>query len=134
MTTSIAQQLGQQFLDRFDANDIDGAVSLFADDVRYWLAGKPEQLPAAGWHDKQQMQTMFGRMASRLENGQRMRAIGVVADGERAAFEVECEGTLKNGRLYRNQYHMLFEVKGGRIAVVKEYMDTLHVHTVWFQA
>jgi ketosteroid isomerase-like protein len=32
-----------------------------------------------------------------------------------------------NGTLYHNRYHFLFIVRDGRIHVVKEYLDTLHV-------
>jgi ketosteroid isomerase-like protein len=121
------------FIERFDCNDIEGAVSLFADDLQYWLAGDPQHLPCAGVRGKAQMARLFERMMERLENGQRMRVLSAIAEGDIAALEVECDGLLKNGRRYRNQYHMRFHVQGGLIRALSEYYDTAHVQAVWFQ-
>jgi uncharacterized protein len=121
------------FIERFDRSDIAGVLALFADDLQYWLAGDPEQLPSAGVRSKAQMARLFERMMERLEDGQRMRVLSDIAEGDIAALEVECDGLLKNGRRYRNQYHMRFHVQGGRIRALSEYYDTAHVQAVWFQ-
>lgn len=135
--TTAAEQtkaVARNFFERFDANDIDGAVALLADDACYWLAGKPELLPSAGPHDKQQMAELFRRMTVRMTDGLRMTVKSAIAEGDRAALEIESLGTLKNGRVYRNEYHVLVTVRATRITAVKEYYDTQHVHATWFQA
>jgi ketosteroid isomerase-like protein len=53
------------------------------------------------------------------------------SEGSSVALEVESRGDLVNGRLYRQQYHMLMEFRDGRIAAVREYLDTQHAHDVW---
>jgi ketosteroid isomerase-like protein len=54
-----------------------------------------------------------------------------LAEGDRVALEVTSSGDLKNGRLYRQEYHFLLEFGGGKICAVREYLDTQHAHDVW---
>ena len=63
-----------------------------------------------------------------------MTPTGMVAEGDRVAVEVVSEGDLKNGRQYRQQYHMLLEFRGNRISAVREYLDTQHAHAIWIAA
>jgi len=125
--------VARAFIEAYDRNDITGALALLADDMTYWLAGKPEQLPSAGPRSKAQMARLFDRMGALQENGQRMRVLSCIAEGDIAALEVESAAQLKNGRQYRNQYHMRFQVREGRIQALSEYYDTAHVQAVWFQ-
>jgi hypothetical protein len=55
----------------------------------------------------------------------------LTAEGDRVAAEVESYAPLVSGSVYNNHYHMLFEFRGGRIAVVKEYADTAHARDVF---
>jgi ketosteroid isomerase-like protein len=55
----------------------------------------------------------------------------LTAEGDRVAAEVESHAPLVNGKVYNNHYHMLFEIRDGRIAVVKEYADTAHGRDVF---
>ena len=48
------------------------------------------------------------------------------AEDDRVAAEVSCHAELVNGKVYANQYHMLFRFRDGEIIEVKEYNDTLH--------
>jgi uncharacterized protein len=55
----------------------------------------------------------------------------LTAEGDRVAAEVESHAPLVNGKVYNNHYHMLFEIRDGRIAVVKEYADTAHARDIF---
>jgi ketosteroid isomerase-like protein len=55
----------------------------------------------------------------------------LTAEGDRVAAEVESYAPVTNGKIYNNHYHMLFEIRDGKIAVVKEYADTAHAHEVF---
>jgi ketosteroid isomerase-like protein len=55
----------------------------------------------------------------------------LTAEGDRVAAEVESFAPLVTGSVYNNHYHMLFEFREGRIAVVKEYADTAHARDVF---
>ena len=39
-----------------------------------------------------------------------------------------------NGRIYAQKYHILMIVRDGKIAAMREYLDTQHVRNVWFGA
>lgn len=55
----------------------------------------------------------------------------LTAEGDRVAAEVESHAPLVNGKVYNNHYHMLFEIRDGKIAVVKEYADTAHARDIF---
>lgn len=55
----------------------------------------------------------------------------LTAEEDRVAAEVESHAPLVNGRVYNNHYHMLFEIRDGKIAVVKEYADTAHARDIF---
>ena len=131
--TQANRAVAESFYRRFDANDIPGALDLMADDLSFWIAGKPGANPSAGVHTKEEMAAIFRRMVKRLNGGLRMTVKEVTAEGERVALEVESYGELLNGRVYNQEYHALMTIRDGKIASVREYMDTQHVHDVWYR-
>ena len=68
-----------------------------------------------------------------LEEGLERTVVGSIAEGDDVAVEVESSGELKNGRSYRQQYHFLITVRDGKIASVREYLDTHHAWDVWMK-
>jgi ketosteroid isomerase-like protein len=133
VNTAENKRVAAEFFARFDANDVAGALALMAEDMNWWIAGKPDASPAAGNHTKEQMAQMFRRMGSQLRDGLRMKVKGLIAEGDRVAVEAESRGGLRNGRVYAQQYHMLMTIRGCKIAEVKEYLDTHHVIETWFR-
>src|SRR6185295_18541826 len=106
---------------------------MMIDDATWWIAGKPDQLPVAGVYGKEKITRLLHNMVAQLPNGLKMKVTGLVAESDKVAMEAESHGELKNGRFYNQQYHFLLTVCDGRISAVKEYLDTQHVHAVWFQ-
>ncbi|WP_154214353.1 nuclear transport factor 2 family protein [Bacillus cereus] len=51
----------------------------------------------------------------------------MIAENDTVVVEAESYGEHTNGKLYRNKYHFLFKLDLGKIILVKEYMDTLHL-------
>jgi ketosteroid isomerase-like protein len=127
------KKLAREFFDRFSANDVAGALDIMTDDATWWIAGKPEQLPAAGSHSKQQIARLFYNMVGQLPNGLEMTVKTLIAEDDKVALEVESYGELRNGRVYSQEYHFLVTVRDGKISTVKEYLDTQHVLATWFQ-
>ncbi len=111
MTLEQNKQIASDFFARIDANDVAGALDLLADDATYWIAGDPAAIPSAGEHDKTGMSKLFHLMGKGLENGLRMKVNGMTAEGDRVAVEAESLGPLKNGRVYRQKYHILMAVR-----------------------
>lgn len=126
------KQLASEFFARFSARDLAGALDLMADDATWWIAGKPGQLPAAGDYSKERIGRLFHRMDGQLPNGLQLTVKGTTAEGDRVALELTSHGELANGRVYEQQYHLLMTFRDGKIAAVREYLDTQHVFAVWF--
>jgi ketosteroid isomerase-like protein len=57
---------------------------------------------------------------------------GMVVDGERVVVEETMTATLANGNHYVNDYCFVFELRGGLIHRVREYMDTARGHRMIF--
>lgn len=128
------KQLATEFFARFSANDIAGVLDAMTDDATWWIAGKPDQQPAAGAHSKEQIAHLLHNMAGRLKNGLKMTVKGLTAEDDRVAVEAESYGELQNGRIYNQEYHLLMTIRDGKISAVREYLDTQHVVATWFQA
>ena len=133
MSVEENKHLAHQFIDRFTANDIAGALDLMTDDATWWIAGKPDQLPAAGLYSKEKIARLLNNMIGQIPNGLKMRVKSLVAEGDKVAMEAESYGGLRNGRIYNQEYHFLLTISDGRIKAVKEYLDTQHVYATWFQ-
>ena len=127
------KRLASEFFDRFTANDVAGALGLMSDDATWWIAGKPDRLPAAGVYSKERVARLLHNMVGQLPNGLKMTVKSMIAEGDSVAVEAESYGELRNGRIYNQEYHFLLTIRDGRISAVKEYLDTQHVFATWFQ-
>lgn len=123
-----------RLFERFSAGDVPGVLDLMAEDATWWLPGKPGQLPVVGTRTKTQIAKLFHAMESQLEGPLKMTVKSAIAEGDQVAMEVESIGHLKNGRTYNQEYHFRIQLRDGKISVVREYLDTLHVQSVWFAA
>ena len=131
MTTEDNKRSAVELFARFSASDIPGVLALMTDDVTWRVPGKPELSPVAGIYNKERLRRLFGRMLAQLEGGLQMTVLGLLAEGNDVAVEVESQGDLRNGRKYRQQYHFLITFRDGKIASVREYLDTHHAFDVW---
>jgi len=133
MTIERNKQIAAELFTRFNASDIPGVLALMTEDVTWRIPGKPELSPAAGTYNKERIGKLFRRMLSQLESGLKMTVLSTVAEGDKVAVEVESSGDLKNGRKYRQQYHVAITLRDGKIASVREYLDTQHAFEVWMR-
>ncbi len=133
MNTEQNRAIACAFYSRFDANDIPGVLETMTDDATFWIAGKPGSSPTAGLRTKEEIASIFKRMVAQLKNGLRMKVKSTLAEGDRVALEVESCGELLNGRVYQQEYHTLMTIRDGKIALIREYMDTQHVAAIWYQ-
>src|SRR5262245_2987710 len=112
------KQLAAELFERFTRSDIDGVLAMMSDDATWLIPGKPELSPSAGLYDKRKIGKLFNIMVGRLKGGLKMKVKSAIAEGDRVAIEVESEGDLTNGNLYRQQYHFLIEFRDGKIRAV----------------
>jgi ketosteroid isomerase-like protein len=133
MDTERNRVIAQRFFELFSASDIDGVLALMTDDATWRIPGKKELTPTAGLYTKERIGRLFRRMLDNLSTGLRMTVLSSVAEGDRVALEVTSSGDLKNGRLYRQEYHFIMAFRDGKISAVREYLDTQHAHDVWIR-
>lgn len=131
MSTEENKAVAFTFFERFTASDIEGALATMTEDSTWWISGKKERSPFAGLYPKDRIGRLFHRILAALKTGLEMKVISCIAEGDRAALEVVSSGDIKNGRQYRQEYHMLLTFRDGKIASVREYLDTQHANDVW---
>jgi uncharacterized protein len=128
--TAENEKVALTFLENLSAGKIDAALELIADDVDWWLAGKPGQFALAGRKNKAQFAEMLSLIEKGMPNGIRLTITGVTAEGDRVAVEMNADGVSATGKEYHNQYHDLLEVRDGQIHAGREYLDTAHAQDV----
>jgi|SRR5687767_9629713 uncharacterized protein len=121
-----------RFCELFSAGQMQAVLDLMTDDVNYWILGRRDTIPSAGDHSKADMKRIFGVMTERVGGPVAFTAKSMIAEGDQVALEAESYGKLKNGRVYNNLYHLRLTIRDGKIAAVREYLDTQHVYETWF--
>jgi uncharacterized protein len=121
-----------RFCELFTAGQTHAVLDLMTDDVKYWILGRRDIVPSAGEHSKNGMKRIFDAMSERLGGALSFTPKSLIAEGDQVALEAESYGTLKNGRVYNNRYHLRLTIRDGKIAAVREYLDTQHVYETWY--
>lgn len=130
MSLESNKQLVADFFGRFVHKDVAGALAMMTDDATWWIGGKPALFPICGLKTKAEIAEILNSLVPPMKNGLSITPKGMVAEGNKVAVEAESYGEFPNGRIYNNEYHFLVEVRDGKIAAVKEYLDTMHTADV----
>ena len=130
MSTEKNKNVVLSFFENFSAGKVDAALAMLADTATWWVAGNPEKFVLAGTKTKAQFAELLNGLGAAMPKGLRVTPKGLTAEGERVAVEAESYGETANGKIYNNLYHFLFEVRGGKIQAVREYLDTMHAKEV----
>lgn len=121
------KQLVEQFFDKMNSGDVDGFVGMYHDDGELWTMGGTL---ISGKYSKAQIQAAAAGIYEAFPKGIVFTISGITAEGDRVAVEASSKGEHISGAIYENQYHFLFEFKGGQVLRLKEYMDTERVTDV----
>lgn len=123
--------IAARFAEVFSTGDVDGILELLHPDAVYWVSGQIEGM--SGEYTRQQLGELLRGVTPLYTTGAlQITPQSVIAEGDRVAVEAESYGELTNGRVYRNRYHFLFEIRDGKILHVKEYMDTKHAYDTFY--
>jgi ketosteroid isomerase-like protein len=85
----------------------------------------------AGAYDREQFPAMLGRVAAALPDGPQVDVTTVTATEERIVVETHTTGRSAAGVAYDNRIACVFDLRDGRIAAVREYLDTIHAADVF---
>lgn len=130
MDQETSKSVVTRFLETFSGGDVDAIMNMMTDDATWWVAGT---LELSGTKTKAEFRELLSGISELCEGPIALTPKSMIAEGDTVAAEVESLARLRNGRVYNNEYHFLFEVSDGRIRRVKEYLDTMHTHDVFFK-
>lgn len=113
------------FMATFSRGDVEGVLERMAEGATWWVSGSIPGM--SGTYGKAE----FGRLLQGVKAVYKTGALQLtpnfmIAEGAYVAVEAESYGELHNGRIYNNRYHLLLEIRDGKVLRVKEYMDTQH--------
>lgn len=131
MTILENKQAVREFCAHFKKASIPDLLGAMSEDATWWIIGKPHLFLGAGTKSKADMERIWGNLFGHMKNGLEMNIIGMIAEGDKVAAEIRSHADLTDGRVYENQYHMLFTHRRGKIAEVREYADTLLIATMF---
>lgn len=120
------KDLVTKFIEAMRVSDVKALERMTTEDFTWWIAGKPEYLQTAGEHDRAFFAGFFGSGGEMFPHGITFDVTGLVAEGNKVSAEAHLTAKTAMGAVYDNLYHFLFEIEGGRIKRMKEYMDTHH--------
>lgn len=122
-----AQSVIEHFLTLFSSGKTDAAMNCLSDDARWWVSGKIAGV--SGTYSREEMRALLHSVRDAYrEKCLHIQPLAWTIAGERVALEAVSKATLLDGRVYNNEYHFLFRLRGREIVEVKEYSDTYHMH------
>jgi len=122
----------RDYFDALGKGDFPTALDYFAEDITWWVL--PSSPLAGTYVGKNAVLDLFGKGTGLYDASVPLspEVVGLVAEGDKVACELIIGGRTAKGQDYKNHYHFLFEVKGGKITGAKEYVDTLYAQRTLF--
>jgi uncharacterized protein len=105
--------------------------ALLAEDVTWWV---PQSSPLGGIHQgKDAVLALMGKGADLYQPPLSVQIEEIVAERDWVCVQLVIEAKTAAGLPYRNDYHFAFRVRDGRIAAVREYVDTQYAAEMLFR-
>ncbi len=120
------------FVEALSSGNIEAAKAALADDATWWIPGS---LPVSGTHrgKKAIFEDFLGKAQALFQpNSMAIQVRNVIGEGDCVAVEWIARGKSAKGSNYENYYHLMFEVRSGKIQAIREYVDTLYAKEVLF--
>jgi hypothetical protein len=127
-----ARAVLRRYLDALSAGDLPAMEDSFTQDATWWIHGT---LPLSGTKRGRAaiMNFLIGAGSLYQPGTQHFEFGEITAEADRAVLEWRVRGTASaTGLAYDNSYCGVFRVRDGRIAEVREYLDSLHAAQVLF--
>jgi ketosteroid isomerase-like protein len=121
--------LVREYFRRMQAGEATVA-DLMADDVTWWV---PQSSELGGEHrGKAAVLALMGKGVDLYQLPLTVVIEEIVAERDQVCVQLVVEAKTASGRPYRNDYHFAFRVRDGRIAAVREYVDTKYASELLF--
>ena len=126
----------QVVLDFYEAGargDMDNSFALLADDIVWTNIGSTQF--SGTFVGKQAIaEELLGPLFGRLKAGIASQIEHLIAEGETVVAQTLGMAETLNGTQYNNTYCQVIQIRDGKIAAVKEYMDTALIDSVFGRA
>jgi hypothetical protein len=113
--------MARGWLEAIGAGDGDRLAELMTPDGHIHTTGTSV---LSGIHEVTELRVMASQLRQITKDGVRFVIEQFTEQDNRVAAEFTGTSELVNGTRYDNAYHMLFHFRDGKIAKVKEYLDT----------
>ncbi len=129
MGTDASRALVLEYFERMQSGDPD-LPALLSDDVEWWVP-PGSRMPGTA-RGKAAVLELMTRGLDLYDAAVplRVQVERLVAEGDHVAAQLVIEGRTAGGADYRNHYHFAFEIRDGRIARVREYVDTAYANAL----
>jgi ketosteroid isomerase-like protein len=131
MGTEQNKELVTRTWQAFTKGDLKTAFDNMSDEVS-WLV--PGTLPGVSGvkKGKQAIRDFIGGVGATFPEGLNAEFRKVHADGDTVIVELTNRGKTAKGRVYENEYCFVFELEGGKIRRIREYVDTQKAKEILF--
>lgn len=117
----------RNFIDAMSRGDTAAIVAAYTEDGYCESYGRTL---VSGRYTRDTIAAVSSGLFDAFPQGLRFEILHMTAQEDRVAVEAKSRGRHVSGKLYANHYHFLFHLRDGRIAVMKEFMDTEHATEV----
>ena len=127
MSVAENRQLVRDWLSALDEGDADRVCSFYSPELEYFVIG---DWPLAGTFGRDYMEANARDVFKVFPEGLRFSEERIVAEGDWVVLEMKSSGRHVSGRTYENHYTYWFEIAGGKIRQLREWLDTKHANDV----
>jgi uncharacterized protein len=103
--------------------DMEAALANFSDDVTLFITGKLEGVSGVK-NGKQAVREFLAGVTQAFPAGLKPEFKKTYGEGDTVIVELVHRGTSATGKPYENEYCFVFELAGGKIRAIREYVDT----------
>ena len=111
----------RDFIDALGKLDIERFLSFLAEDVKFETTG---QHAGAGIKTKAQVAKELPALREMLPNGIQFTEVSMTAEDDRVVVELRGKSKMVTGDDYNNHYCHFYQIRGGKIVVFRDYMDS----------
>ena len=130
MSNESNKQLVRDTWGAVTAGDVAGFLARLADDVTWTFFGSHRFAGTIRGKDEL-LSKLFAPLGEILVGGISVEIDTLTAEGDRVVMEARGAAQTKQGQPYNNQYCIVITVRDGKIAAVREYLDSELVTAVF---
>ena len=130
--TTPQEKLAVQFYETLGTGELEKVRALLHPDATWTV--QVTGVPGVGVHGPRDyiVDTFLAPVRGLFVPGDPKVLIDTVASkGDFVMLETHGEGTLSDGRIYRNKYAWAVDIRDGLVFAIREYMDSYYVHTLF---